>query len=60
MVTLLPEVSEKAKIPRSLHVPFKLGRPCGEPFDYATREKVVKQLLLLAEKPAGTIEKYVE
>ena len=39
MVTLLPDITEKVGVPRILHVPFKLGRPCGEPFDFDTRKK---------------------
>ena len=58
MITILPDVTEKTGVPRTLHVPFKLGRPCGEPFDFETRKKVIKQLLALAEKPAGTRMEY--
>ncbi|ETP69636.1 hypothetical protein AC739_04970 [Planococcus glaciei] len=58
MITLLPDVTEKTGVPRTLHVPFKLGRPCGEPFDFGTRKKVVHQLLELAEKPAGSRLEY--
>lgn len=58
MITILPEVTEKTGVPRTLHVPFKLGRPCGEPFDFDTRKKVVNQLLELAEKPVGSHQEY--
>ncbi|MGI2326806.1 hypothetical protein [Planococcus sp. YIM B11945] len=54
MVTLFPEITDKAGVPRTLHVPFKMGRPLGEPFDFETREKVVAQLLELAYQPGGT------
>ncbi|MEI2358844.1 hypothetical protein [Mesobacillus zeae] len=60
MVTLLPEVTAKANVPRSLHVPFRLGRPLGEPFDFETRKKVVKKLLDVAAMPSGSHEKYAE
>lgn len=60
MITVLPDVTEKVGVPRSLHVPFKLGRPCGEPFDFDTRRKVLDQLLHLLTKPAGTMIKYKE
>lgn len=60
MVTILPDITEKLGVPRTLHVPFKLGRPCGEPFDFKTREKVVNQLLQLIEKPTGTMVEYVD
>lgn len=58
MVTLFPEVTDKAGVPRTLQVPFPMGRPCGEPFDFETRKKVVEQLLGLAALPAGTRELY--
>lgn len=58
MITILPDVTEKVGVPRTLHVPFKLGRPCGEPFDFDTRKKVIEQLLELAALPAGTRLKY--
>jgi hypothetical protein len=54
MVSIFPEVTDKVGAPRTLHVPFKMGRPCGEPFDFETRKKVLKQLLGLALMPAGT------
>jgi hypothetical protein len=60
MITLLPEVTDKVGVPRTLHVPFKLGRPCGEPFDFAARKKVLYQLLELAERPAGTRMEYTD
>jgi hypothetical protein len=60
MVTLLPDVTEKAKVPRVLHVPFRLGRPMGEPFDYETRREVVKQLLEVSSMPSGTCKKFKE
>ena len=56
MVTLFPEVTDKVAAPRTLHVPFKMGRPCGEPFDFETRTKVVDQLLELLALPSGTRE----
>lgn len=58
MVTLMPDVTRAAKIPRTLHVPFFLGRPCGEPFDFETRRRVVRQLLDLALQPIETMAVY--
>jgi len=58
MVTILPEITEKVGVPRVLHVPFKLGRPCGEPFDFETRRKVLDQLLELLKKPSATMIEY--
>ncbi|GKW46294.1 hypothetical protein NCCP2050_19860 [Planococcus sp. NCCP-2050] len=60
MITILPEVTDAVGVPRTMHVPFKLGRPCGEPFDFETRKKVVDQLLALALKPSGTRIEYQE
>lgn len=60
MVTILPDITAKVGVPRVLHVPFKLGRPCGEPFDFETRQKVLVQLLQLITKPAGTMMEYVD
>ena len=54
MVSVFPEVTDKVGAPRTLHVPFKMGRPCGEPFDFDTRRKVLLQLLQLAGMPSGT------
>lgn len=54
MITLIPGIVEKAKIPRSLQVPFRLGRPCGEPFDNDTRYEVLNQLFIAAQTPPGT------
>ncbi|WP_301722659.1 hypothetical protein [Planococcus shixiaomingii] len=60
MVSIFPEVTDKVGAPRTLHVPFKMGRPCGEPFDFDTRKKVLKQLLELATMPSGTRMEYKE
>ncbi|WP_088104090.1 hypothetical protein [Halalkalibacter urbisdiaboli] len=60
MITLIPGIVEKAKIPRSLQVPFRLGRPCGEPFDMETRIHVLNQLLEVAKQPPGTNTLYQE
>ncbi|TWT09311.1 hypothetical protein [Planomicrobium sp. CPCC 101079] len=54
MISLFPDVTDKVGAPRTLHVPFKMGRPCGEPFDFETRTRVLKQLLELALLPSGT------
>ncbi len=59
MLTQIPEIGKKLQIPRTLHVPFRIGRPCGEPFDMETREHVVKKMLALASTPSGTHATYV-
>jgi hypothetical protein len=58
MISLIPGIAEKLNIPRTLMVPFKLGRTCGEQFDFETREKGVCQMLELSKKHAGTIKSY--
>ncbi|MCP8616261.1 hypothetical protein [Salirhabdus salicampi] len=58
MITLLPEVTDKVGVPRSLHVPFQLGKPCGEPFDSSTRRSVLLQLLNLLKHPSKNVSKY--
>ncbi|WLD92782.1 hypothetical protein [Alkalihalobacillus sp. AL-G] len=58
MISVIPGVSEKMNIPRTLQVPFKLGRTCGEPFDFETRKKVVQQALAVTTENAGVIEQY--
>lgn len=58
MVTLFPEITDKVGAPRTLHVPFKMGRPCGEPFDFDTRKRVVDQLLQLLARSSGTRATY--
>ncbi|WP_142828106.1 hypothetical protein [Planococcus soli] len=60
MVTLFPEITDKVGAPRTLHVPFKMGRPCGEPFDFETRGKVVDQLLELLALSSGSRAAYQE
>ncbi len=55
MVSLIPGIAEKLNIPRAFMSGFKLGRPCGEPFDFETRQEVVHQMLKLATEPAGKI-----
>lgn len=60
MVTLFPEITDKVGAPRTLHVPFKMGRPCGEPFDFDTRKRVVDQLLELLALSSGTRATYQE
>ncbi|WP_106532458.1 hypothetical protein [Planomicrobium soli] len=60
MISLFPDVTDKVGAPRTLHVPFKMGRPCGEPFDFDTRKKVLQQLLALALMPAGSRIAYKE
>jgi hypothetical protein len=45
--------SETVKPPRTLWVPFELGRPLGAPHDKATQRRVLESALALLESDAG-------
>ncbi|OZM57370.1 hypothetical protein CIB95_07875 [Lottiidibacillus patelloidae] len=55
MISLIDGMSEKVKAPRTLMTGYKLGRPCGEPFDLETRKKVVKEMLDVSKEKSGAI-----
>jgi hypothetical protein len=46
---------EKVRPPRSLFVPFELGRPLGEPNDAAFQHRVLRQALALLEREDGPV-----
>lgn len=46
---------EKSKTPRSVFVPFQLGRPLGEPGDAAFQMRVLKHALGLLERTDGPV-----
>ncbi len=46
---------EKAQPPRSLFVPFELGRPVGEPNDAAFQARVLQQALGLLDRHDGPV-----
>lgn len=46
---------EKVQPPRSLFVPFELGRPLGEPNDPAFQQRVLRQALALLERTDGPV-----
>jgi hypothetical protein len=45
----------KGRPPRSLFVPFELGRPLGEPNDAAFQHRVLRQALALLEREDGPV-----
>ncbi len=49
-ISLLREVTEILKPPRSLFVPFKMGYPLGLPNDADLQMSVIEQALSLLEK----------
>ncbi len=46
---------EKSMVPRSLFVPFQLGRPLGEPGDAKFQHRVLSAALALLERPDGPV-----
>jgi hypothetical protein len=54
IVSLVRAHSEIIKPPRSLFVPFELGRPLGSPNDHVLQRKVLEQALGLLESDDGT------
>jgi hypothetical protein len=46
---------EKSMVPRSLFVPFQLGRPLGEPGDAGFQRRVLTQALALLERRDGPV-----
>jgi hypothetical protein len=58
MISLIDGMSEKVKAPRTLMTGYKLGRPCGEPFDFDSRKNVVKKMLEVTKEKSGAIIKY--
>ena len=49
-LSLLREVSEKVKPPRTLFVPFPMGYPLGKPGDAAIQLAVIRAALKLLEE----------
>lgn len=49
-ISLLREVTEIIKPPRSLFVPFKMGYPLGEPNNTDLQMKIIKSGLALLER----------
>jgi hypothetical protein len=59
-LSLLREVTEKVKPPRSLFVPFPLGYPLGEPGQPEIQHKVLRAALhlLALSDPLPVLEDY--
>ena len=54
-ISLIRPHSEKVKPPRSLWVPFELGRPLGAPNDPEFQKEVLRTLLKLLERNEGPV-----
>ena len=54
-ISLVRENAESLQPPRSLWVPFPLGRPLGKPNDPAFQHRVIQAALALLMQPAGPI-----
>ncbi len=54
-ISLIREHTEKIKPPRTLWVPFELGRPLGAPGDAAFQTEVLRSTLALLETPSGPV-----
>lgn len=48
-VTLLKEVTDRVKPPRSLFVPYPLGFPLGEPNNPELQNRIIMQALSILE-----------
>lgn len=54
-LSVLPEISQKVRAPRTLVVPFGLGAPVGPPLDPEAQQEVVSAALALAYETAVPI-----
>ena len=54
-ISLIREHTEKMQPPRSLWVPFELGRPLGVPNDAAFQRRVIMAALDLLKEPTGPV-----
>jgi len=50
-IALVPQHAKRIKPPRTLIVPFELGRPLGAPGDVKLQARVLRQALSLIQKP---------
>ena len=55
VVALLKEQAEKVRPPRTLWVPFPLGRPFGAPDNAVQQRRVLRRALALLEAPSGPV-----
>ena len=49
-ITLLKEVTEKVRPPRSLFVPYPLGYPLGEPHNPVLQKRIILEALSLLSR----------
>jgi hypothetical protein len=49
-ISLLAEITKIIKPPRALFVPFDLGYPLGEPFNFQLQHKVIEAALQLLSR----------
>lgn len=49
-ISMLPEVTERVRPPRTLLVPYALGYPLGVPGDKATQTRIILAALGLLER----------
>jgi hypothetical protein len=49
-VSIMPEITRAVGVPRTLVVPFGLGRPFGSPGDRETQTRVLRALLTLCAR----------
>ena len=54
-ISLVRENAEDLRPPRSLWVPFPLGRPLGKPSDSAFQHRVIAAALDLLQRPSGPV-----
>lgn len=54
-ISLIREHAEVMRPPRTLWVPFLLGRPLGVPHNAAFQKRVLRALLKLVERPSGPV-----
>ncbi len=58
-ISLLREVTEIIKPPRTLFVPFKLGYPLGEPNNIELQHQIIKKsLALLSQNNVPVVENF--
>lgn len=60
VIALIPQHAERIKPPRTLIVPFELGRPLGVPDDAAFQHRVLTVALNLFERTDGPVFEYYE
>ena len=54
-ISLVREQSDAVSPPRTLWVPFELGRPLGDPGDAAFQRRVLEALFALLDEPSGPV-----